>query len=484
MISGLMTDFYELTMMQGYYLSDNNPQVVFDMFYRSQPFGSGYAVFAGLEDALEGIQSMSFTQEDIAFLKDTGRFGQAFLDYLSDYRFSGTVYAMDEGSIMFPGEPIVRIEASLIEAQLIESFLLNTINFQSLIATKTSRIYNASKGGMIMEFGLRRAQGLDGARSATRASYIGGSAVTSNTFAGKELSIPVSGTMAHSWVMSYESELESFREFARIYPDHSVLLIDTYDTLGTGIQHAITVGKELQKQGKRMGVRIDSGDLSYLSKEVRSKLDEAGLTDAFIAVSNDLHEQIIELLVNDEVPIDSWGVGTHMVTGGSQASMNGVYKLAAKQDSDGIFQPTMKVSNNYEKTTNPGIKQVYRFFDKAGMPKGDLITLEDEHIEAGRSYTLFHPMIDKDFYSLGPDSFDHLKPLLSCKMHDGLRLGDIPQLSEIRALAISQLSMLHTSYKRLINPHIYKVSLSRRLKDLKQELINTYRRQQGQILTL
>jgi nicotinate phosphoribosyltransferase len=483
MISGLLTDFYELTMMQGYYLTDNNPQVVFDMFYRSQPFGGGYSVFAGLDDVLEGIISMSFEEDDIDFLRNTGRFHEQFLSYLSTFQFSGTLYAMDEGTIMFPGEPIIRIQAPLIEAQLIESLVLNTINFQSLIATKTSRIFNASGNGTIMEFGLRRAQGLDGAYSATRAAYIGGAAVTSNTYAGKNLGIPVSGTMAHSWVMSFDNELESFREFARIYPDHCVLLIDTYDTLGTGIKHAITVGLELKEKGKKLGVRIDSGDLSYLSREVRTRLDEAGLQDAFIAVSNDLHEEIIQLLVNDEVPIDSWGVGTHMVTGGSQSSMNGVYKLAAKEDLEGVYQPTMKVSNNYEKTTNPGLKQVYRFFDREGNVKGDLITLDEEHIEAGRSFTLYHPMIDRDFYTLAPYSYDRVEPLLSCKMRDGRRVDSAPKLSEIRAYSILQLGQLHRSYKRLINPHIYKVSLSKALKDLKQDLINTYRRQQGEVIS-
>lgn len=474
-ISGLLTDFYELTMMQGYYISGNNPDVVFDMFYRTQPFGGGYTVFAGLDDAIDGILSMRFSSDDIDYLRSTGKFKESFLTYLSGFSFAGSIWAMDEGSIVFPGEPLVRIHASLIEAQLIESFLLNTINFQSLIATKTLRVYNASKQGTILEFGLRRAQGADGAFSASRASYIGGASATSNTLAAKELGIPVSGTMAHSWIMSFDSELEAFRQFAKLYPDSCILLIDTYDTLGSGIEHAIEVGLEQKKLGKRIGVRIDSGDLSYLSKEVRRRLDEAGLEDAIIAVSNDLTEQIISMLVSDNVPIDSWGVGTHLVTGGSQASMNGVYKLSAKMGDEDRLIPTMKVSNTYEKTTNPGSKQVYRFYDASGSAIADLIALDAELIRPDRGFTFFHPMIDKDYFTVRESAYSTIKPMLSPKVESGNRLVPRRPLNEIRDYVIGQLESLHVSYKRLINPHIYKVSLSRRLKDLKQELLARYR---------
>ncbi len=478
-ISGLLTDFYELTMMQGYWLKNNNPQVVFDMFYRTQPFNNGYAVFAGLDDVIEGIHSIAFTPEDIDYLRSTDRFREEFLTYLANFKFTGSIYAMDEGTIVFPGEPLLRIESNLIEAQFVESFVLNTINFQSLIATKAARIYNASKQGTILEFGLRRAQGTDGAKSATRAAYIGGAAATSNTLAGKELDIPISGTMAHSWVMAFDSELEAFETFAEIYPDHCILLIDTYDTLGSGIDNAIKVGLKLKQQGKRIGVRIDSGDLSYLSKEIRIRLDDAGLSDAFIAVSNDLTEEIIKLLVSDDVPIDSWGVGTHLVTGGNQSSMNGVYKLAAKMDASGVYQPTMKVSNTYEKTTNPGIKQVYRFFDADHNALADLIALEDETIEAGRTYTFYHPMIDRDFFTLHADKYSFIEPLLNCKMKNGKRIAPAVPLKHIQQNAKQQLRTFHKSYKRLINPHIYKVSLTKRLKGLKQSLINKYRRGYG-----
>ncbi len=477
-ISGLLTDFYELTMMQGYFLTDNNPQVVFDMFYRTQPYNNGYTVFTGLEDVLEGIRSMTFSSEDISYLRDTAHFNEDFLSYLRDYSFSGSIYAMDEGTIVFPNEPLVRVEAPLIEAQLIESFLLNTINFQSLIATKTSRISYASGNGKVLEFGLRRAQGVNGARSATRASYIGGASATSNTLAGKELGVPVAGTMAHSWVMAFATELESFEKYAEIYPDNCVLLIDTYDTLGSGINNAIRVGLALKEKGKRIGVRIDSGDLSYLSKAVRQRFDEAGLKDAFIAVSNDLTEEIISMLVSDNVPIDSWGVGTHLVTGGIQSSMNGVYKLAAKMGHDSIMQPTMKISNSYEKTTNPGSKQVYRFFDKEHIALADLIALSDEDIVEGRTYTLLHPTIDNDYFTLDDSLYETIQPLLSCKIDKGIRTCQTIPLQDIQQKVKEQLSYFHKSYRRLINPHIYKISLSARLKGMKQELLELYREQE------
>lgn len=314
-VSALMTDFYELTMMYGYAKSNNNPKVVFDMFYRTNPYNGGYVVFTGLHDLLKRIEAFTFSKSDIEYLRGLNSFDEEFLSYLEDFSFKGDVYAMDEGSIVFPGEPLIRVESSLMEAQLIEGMLLNTINFQSLIATKASRLYHSTKGAPMMEFGLRRAQGPDGALTASRAAFIGGCSATSNTLAGKVFNIPVAGTMAHSWIMSYESELEAFRLFANLYPDNAVLLIDTYDTLGSGIDNAIIVGKELQQKGKHISVRIDSGDLSYLSREIRRKLDESGLTDSKIVVSNDLTEEIIDTLVNDKVPIDSYGIGTHLVTG-------------------------------------------------------------------------------------------------------------------------------------------------------------------------
>ncbi|MFA6891045.1 MAG: nicotinate phosphoribosyltransferase, partial [Sphaerochaetaceae bacterium] len=350
-VSALVTDFYELNMMQGYFETRHNPNVVFDMFYRNNPFNGGYAVFAGLNELIDKLEGFSFSDDDIAYLRGLGQFSEPFLDFLSGYRFQGDLYAFREGSIVFPGEVLVRIHTSLIDAQLIEGLLLNTLNFQTLIATKAARMVEASGRGTIMEFGLRRAQGEDGALSASRAAFIGGCKVTSNTLAGKSYDIPVAGTMAHSWIMSYDNELDAFRAFADLYPDNAILLIDTYDTLRSGIDNAIKVGLEQKAKGKSIGVRIDSGDLSYLPRAIRKRLDEAGLQDATICVSNDLTEEIIQTLVTDKVPIDSWGIGTHLVTGGDQSSLNGVYKLAAKEER-GSYVPTMKISNTFEKTTN------------------------------------------------------------------------------------------------------------------------------------
>lgn len=475
-ISALMTDYYELTMMQGYFLENLNPDVVFDMFYRSQPFSGGYAVFTGLQDLLTALEELKFEEEEISYLESLKTFHPEFLAYLRDFSFTGSLYAMDEGTVVFPGEPLIRVHSTLIEAQLIESFLLNTINFQTLIATKASRIVNSAKNGKVLEFGLRRAQGVDGALSASRAAFVGGAAATSNTLAGKNYGIPVSGTMAHSWIMAYESELEAFRAFAKLYPDSCILLIDTFDTLGSGIENAIIVGKEQQKKGKNIGVRIDSGDLSYLSKEVRKRLDKAGLAHATIAVSNDLTEEIVQLLIADGAPINAWGIGTHLVTGGSQASMNGVYKLCAKKDANGIYQPTVKVSNTWEKTTNPGIKQVYRFYSHEGNALGDLISFDEENMTHKQEFTFYHPMNDSDYYTLSRKDFATITPLLSCKMKNGKSIDLDYSIYSVQQNAEKELMTLHDTYKRIINPHVYKVSLSKQLKDLKKELIMRYRK--------
>ncbi|WP_320130575.1 nicotinate phosphoribosyltransferase [uncultured Sphaerochaeta sp.] len=474
--SALTTDFYELTMMQGYFSNSLNPQVVFDMFYRTNPFEGGYAIFAGLNEFIDKLETFSFSSDDIAYLKGLNQFTDGFLDYLSGFHFSGEIYAMDEGSVVFPGEPLVRVHSTLMEAQLIEGFLLNNLNFQSLIATKASRMALASNRGLLMEFGLRRAQGEDGALSASRASYIGGSQVTSNTLAGKIYGIPVAGTMAHSWIMAYNSELDSFRAFAKMYPDNAVLLIDTFDTLGSGIDNAIIIGLEQKKIGKKIGVRIDSGDLSYLPRVIRKKLDDAGLQDASICVSNDLTEEIVQTLVHDEVPIDSWGIGTHLVTGGKQSSLNGVYKLAAKAGKDGIIIPTMKISNSFEKTTNPGIKQVWRFFDKEGGALSDLVTLDSENVIVGKNYTFYHPFAEADFFEMHKEDFATVVPLLTLKMEKGKRVGEKPALKDVRKNAEQGLNSFHKSYLRQINPHIYKVSLSAKLKKLKMSLLVAQRR--------
>lgn len=468
--TGLLTDLYELTMMQGYYLHDRNPDVVFDMFFRRPPFGGGFSVFAGLEDIVSRLSEITFSQDDIAYLEGLGLFKQRFLDMLAAFRFRGDVYAVREGAIVFPHEPLVRVHGTLIETQLVESLLLTIINFQSLIATKAARIYLASRGGNVMEFGLRRAQGVDGALSASRAAYIGGSSATSNAVAGRLFGIPVRGTMAHSWVMAFDSELESFEHYAELYPDQAVLLIDTYDTLGSGIDNAIRVGQKLKEKGKRIGVRLDSGDLEYLSKQCRKRLDDAGLEDAMIVVSNELNEEIIHQLVTEGSPIDSWGVGTQLVTGGTESAFSGVYKLAAKRVG-GQFVPTIKLSNNPEKTTTPAIKQIHRFFDADGSPLGDLMTLVDEEVPAVGPIVFHHPSHESRKFTL--PSFHESHPLLEAVMRGGERTYTTIPLSDIRSHAIAGISKLDDTYKRLINPHVYKVSLSPGLKDLKFNLMRS-----------
>ncbi len=465
----LLTDFYELSMMQGYFLQRENPSVVFDMFFRRQPFGGGFSIFAGLDSALAHIGSLSFSPDDLAYLDSLGVFHKEFLDSLSRFKFRGDVWAMEEGTLAFPGEPLVRVHGSLIEAQLVESALLAILNFQTLIATKTARIRLAANGASIVEFGLRRAQGLDGALSASRAAFIGGAAATSNTLAGKLYGIPVRGTMAHSWVMAFPSEREAFEKYAETYPDATVLLIDTYDTLGSGIENAIAVGKRLKASGHRsFGVRLDSGDLEYLSKKVRARLDESGLAEARIMASNELDEYIVQQLMTQGAPIDAWGVGTHLVTGGGDPALTGVYKICARR-AGSAWVPTIKVSNNPEKVTNPGVKQVWRFTNAEGSPLADLIGLEEEPPAPGAGHRFHHPMGDYRSFTLR--DYAGITPLLRLKMKDGRILSDSPDVRALRDRAIGELDKLDNTFKRLINPHVYRVSLATGLRDLKARLI-------------
>lgn len=470
-LSALFTDYYELTMAQGFYRQNKDAAAVFDVFFRRQPFGGGFSIFAGLDNLLEMLENFRFSAEDIAYLRAQGIFDESFLKYLASFKFSGDIYAMEEGSVIFPEEPVLRVHGNIVEAQIIEGLVLNQLNFQSLIATKAARVWLASKKGSIMEFGLRRAQGLDGALSATRASYIGGASSTSNVLAGKMYNIPVAGTMAHSWVMSFDSELEAFRAYAAIYPENSVFLIDTYDTLNSGIKNAIIVGKELKEKGFNFGVRLDSGDINYLAKEVRKRLDEAGLEKAFITVSNELNEEIIETLVSQNAPVDSWGVGTHMVTGGSEASFTGVYKLAARQNASNQMVATMKISDTIKKTTNPGIKNVWRLFDEKGMACGDILALENETIEEGKTSRFYHPSGDFRQFDFKPAA---VRQMLVLHMKGGKRLhSSTPEaaLKKARAVASAQLEYLDASYKRILNPHIYKVSVTEELKSFKMLFI-------------
>jgi nicotinate phosphoribosyltransferase len=470
----MLTDFYELTMMQGYFLHKHNPISAFEMFFRRAPFDGGFAVFAGLETLLRSVSNFRFEAEDLDFLARQKVFQKSFLDYLGDFKFHGEIHAVDEGTLVFPNEPLIRVQAPLIEAQLLESLLLNIVNFQTLIATKAARIYLASEGGAILEFGMRRAHGVNGALGATRAAFIGGAAGTSNTLAGKIYDIPVKGTMAHSWIMSFESELVAFQKYADVYPEGCILLIDTYDTLKSGLENAIKIGKKLQEQGHdTFGVRLDSGDLEYLSKRVRERLDQAGLKKAKIAASNELDEGIIRQLITKNAPIDIWGVGTHLVTAKSDPALTGVYKLIAKQV-DGKFLPTIKVSNNPEKISDPGIKQVNRFFNGTGSPIADLLTLEGEQLEAGTPYRFYHPRYPYRF--LDVVDYQRIEPLLRPVMKNGKMLSDGPDLKTIQKRTKDNLAALDDTYKRLINPHVYKVSLSEKLKDLKFSMIAEYER--------
>lgn len=469
--SALFTDFYELTMAQGYWKQNMNCQAVFDMFFRRQPFNGGFSVFAGIEPLLDSLEDFTFDDEEISYLREQGIFEEGFLSYLREFRFSGDLYSFEEGSLVFPQEPLVRIHANLIEAQIIEGLVLNLCNFQSLIATKTARVWLSSKKGNVMEFGLRRAQGPDGGMGATRASYIGGAAGTSNTLAGKLYGIPVMGTMAHSWVMSFPSELEAFEAYARLYPNKTIFLIDTYDTLKSGIKNAITAGSRLVQQGYNFGVRLDSGDIAYLAAEVRKELDKAGFPQAYICVSNDLTEEIIETLVQQNAPIASWGVGTHMVTGGTDSSFTGVYKLAAKK-SGGTFVPAMKFSDNPAKNTNPGIKNVFRLYDESGMARADILALEDETLEAGKEYRYYHPMVDYRQFSF---TAAEVRPMLKKRLENGKRtephISSAEQLKASRSRMMQEIETLDPSFKRILNPHIYKVSVTEKLKELKLSFI-------------
>jgi nicotinate phosphoribosyltransferase len=468
--SALFTDFYSLTMAQGYWKNNRDEHAIFEMFFRHQPFSGGYSIFAGLGSLLERLLNFTFSEDDIAYLKSLGIFENGFTDYLKTFRFNGSLWAMDEGTVIFPNEPLIRTEGNLIECQIIEGVILNIINFQSLIATKTRRIWLASGKGQVMEFGLRRAQGPDGAISASRAAYIGGAAGTSNTLAGKIYGIPVMGTMAHSWIMSFNSEEEAFDAYAALYPDRSIFLIDTYDTLKSGILNAVKSGKKLATKGKNFGVRLDSGDIQYLSTEVRRQLDGAGLKNAFITVSNDLDENIIETLVKEGAPVNSWGVGTRLVTGENSSAFTGVYKLAALHGRSGVT-PVMKFSDNPEKTTNPGIKQVWRIKDKNGAAIADVLGIDDDTdiLKNGERYSFWHPSADyRHFVHTVEGS---ASALLKKRVENGVLTGDQPSLAEIKAYAASDLENFDSTYKRLLNPHVYKVSITDKLRSLKLELI-------------
>ena len=471
----LFTDLYELTMMQGYFYYNKKEKVIFDMFFRNNPFEGSFVVFAGLEPLIDEILNLKFSKEDIEYLNSLKLFKKDFLEYLLNFKFTGNIYACKEGTIVFPNEPIIRVESDIIEAQLIEGLILNFINFQSLIATKSARIYIASNYGKILEFGLRRAQGPNGAISATRAAFIGGASATSNVLAGKILNIPVAGTMAHSWIMKFNSELKAFENYANLYPNNTILLVDTYDTLKSGIPNAIKVLKKLKEKGiKNFGIRLDSGDLEYLSKEARKMFDEAGLKEAKIYVSNELDEWVISQLVEKKAPIDAWGVGTKLVTADKTPALSGVYKIVAKYENNN-FIPCIKISNNPEKITNPAVKNILRFYDENNFAIADLICLENEieniqnKINKKEPIKFNHPSVEYISFTL--NNYNYAQKLLNPVVLNGKRIYEPPSIFEIQNYVKEELNKLYPTYKRLLNPHIYKVSLSDNLKELKFKLI-------------
>ena len=472
----LMTDLYELTMMQGYFRNkDRNETVIFDAFYRNNPMDSGYSICAGLEQVIDYINNLHFEDDDIAYLRSLGIFGEDFLEYLRDFHFSGDIYAIPEGSIMFPREPMIKVIAPIMEAQLVETAILNIINHQSLIATKTSRVCFAARGDGIMEFGLRRAQGPDAGTLGARAAMIGGCVVTSNVLAGQLFDVPVKGTHAHSWIMSFPSELEAFRTYAELFPDNCLLLVDTYDTLNSGVKHAIQVFKEMREKGihsKLFGIRLDSGDLAYLTKKARIMLDEAGFPDAIISASSDLDEYLINSLMNQGAKITSWGVGTNLITSKDCPSFGGVYKLACIINEDGTEIPKIKVSENVEKVTNPGNKKILRIYDKAsGKIKADLITLEDEVFTEDQPLTLFDPLATWKRTRLDAGTYT-IRELLVPIFKNGECVYESPSVMDIQAYCTQEKATLWDESKRLINPQEVYVDLSRKLYDLKNQLLD------------
>lgn len=466
--SALHCDLYELTMAQGYWHHSHNIAACFDMVIRKQPFDGGFTICAGIETVVDMITSLHFSDDDIAYLKSSGYFQDDFLKYLKGFRFTGTLFAVEEGQVVFPNEPIVRVHGNLIEAQIIEGLLLNVINYQSLIATKTARVYLATQQSRVVEFGMRRAHGIDGALSASRAAYIGGASATSFVAAGKRYDIPISGTMAHSWVMAFKDEAKAFDAFADVYRDNLFFILDTYSSLESGIIEAINIGKRLKKQNIDIGVRIDSGDIQYLSTKVRGLLDQAGLPRAKIAASNELDEHIIHQLVSANAPVDVWGVGTKLVTGYPDATLSGVYKLAAKTER-GQQVAVMKVSDNPEKATNPGVKEVYRFYNAAGEPQADLISLADEDILKDKAIVFHHPSMDYrrfTYYNNG-----QVERLLKPYIKNGTLCLSLPSLHDTRAFALQTINRFDSAFLRLINPHVYRVSISTALKQLKGNCI-------------
>ena len=469
----LLTDLYELTMMNGYFEKGKTDEIaVFDVFFRRNSLIT-YSLFAGLEQAIDYVLNLSFGKEEIEYLRSLNLFGEKFLDYLANLKFSGDIYAVPEGTVVFPGEPILTVKAPVMEAQLIETALLNILNHQTLIATKAAKICDSAKGDTVMEFGLRRAQGPDAGIYGTRASIIGGCNSTSNVLAGKMFDVKVAGTHAHSWVMNFPSEYEAFKAYAEVYPNAVILLVDTYDTLNSGIPNAIKVFDEMVKDGKRpVGIRIDSGDLAYLTKRARKMLDEAGYDYVKICASGDLDERLVQSLKQQGAKIDTWGIGTKLITSADMPSLGGVYKLAGVVE-DGKIIPKIKVSDNSVKITNPGFKTFYRIYDKTtGKAEADLIALRDEVFDFSQPITLYHP-IERWKKTTFTDYV--VRELPVCVVSGGKLVAQQPQVKDIAVYAKSEMESFWDEYKRIDQPQIYKVDLSDGLYELKTTMLDAIR---------
>ena len=459
--TGLYTDFYELAMAQGYVLSGKaEASASFDYFFRECPFKGGYVVFAGISNLLEALQDFSFSEEDLAYLKSLD-FQKPFLDYLKNFRFKGRVYSVREGEVVFPLEPVVRVEGTFLETQVIETLLLNFLNFESLIATKASRMVWAASGRKVVDFGLRRSQGLAGIQ-ASRAAMVGGVTATSNVYSSFLYSLSPSGTQAHSWIQSFPDELAAFRKFAEIYPDRCTLLVDTYNTLESGLPNAMVVAKEMEQKGHRLaGVRLDSGDLAYLSKRARVLLDQEGLHYVKIVASNQLDEHLIKSLLDQGAPINAFGVGTSLLTGQDSPALDGVYNLGAYEG-----RPTLKVSENLAKTSLPGVKKIVRYTDSEGVFYADGILLEDEkNVE-----TIYHPTSLEQKSRVAKYFPENL---LFKVMEGGQNLARFT-VKEAAAYAQERLSKLSPERKRFENPHTYKVGISQKLMDLRGRIIQEH----------
>ncbi|MFL2028495.1 nicotinate phosphoribosyltransferase [Loigolactobacillus zhaoyuanensis] len=471
----LHTDLYQINMMLTYWQEGiHNRQSVFECYFREMPFGNGYAIFAGLEHVVRFIQQLSFTDSDIAYLREAEDYPAEFLTYLKNFKFTGTIRSAVEGDLVFNNEPILQVEGPLADCQLVETALLNVINYQTLIATKAARIRSVVGTDSVMEFGTRRAQEMDAAIWGTRAAYIGGFDATSNVRAGKIFGIPVSGTHAHSLVQAYRSDYRGFKAYAETHKD-CVFLVDTYDTLKSGVPNAIKVANEMGDKINFLGVRIDSGDMAYISKRVRQQLDEAGYPEAKVYASNDLDEKTIQNLKMQHAKIDVWGVGTHLITAYDQPALGAVYKLVAIEDENGEMQDTVKLSSNAIKVSTPGKKQVWRITKKDdGKSEGDYVTIWDEDPLAEKALYMFHP--NYTYINKTISNFN-ARPLLRTIYKDGQLVYDLPELPEIRRYSAAMLESLWDEYKRDLNPQDYPVDLSQKLYDHKMKIIGQVRQQ-------